>query len=81
MLPEYLWFELAKFLSGVANGEDLFHKYSEGYPTYSYAETQSKFERAKKYPFNCKAVKHLFDDCKVCRRKDKKEKNNEYTGF
>ncbi len=66
MLPEYLWFEFAKFLSGVANGEELFHKYSENYPSYDCAETQSKFERAKMYHFNCKTVKHLFEGCKGC---------------
>lgn len=68
ILPEYLWFEFAKFLSGIANGEELFHKYSENYPTYNYDEAQSKFENAKKYHFSCQSVKHLFDGCKKCKK-------------
>lgn len=65
-LPEYLWFEFAKFLSSIANGEELFHKYSEKHPAYDYAETQSKFNRAKIYPFKCQAVRHMFDGCRGC---------------
>ncbi len=72
-LPEYLWFEFAKFLSGIANGEELFHKYSENYPAYNYDEAQSKFERAKKYHFSCQSVKHLFDGCKTCTNNKTKE--------
>lgn len=70
-LPEYLWFEFAKFLSGIANGEELFHKYSKNYPTYNYDETQSKFKNAKKYYFSCQSVKHLFDGCKNCKNTKK----------
>ncbi len=67
-LPEYLWFEFAKLLSNVANGETLFHKYSEDYSNYNYAESQSKFENAKKYHFSCRTVRKLFEGCNECNK-------------
>lgn len=74
-LKEILWFDFAKLLTGIKNGRELFHKYSENYPNYSFEEAENKFERAKQYPFSCKTVKTHFYGCMECIR-NRKGKNN-----
>lgn len=64
-LSEPEWYAAIGQFAKVEHGEVLAHKFSENYPDYSEAETQKKFDHAKKAnkPVTCAFVWENFGDC------------------
>lgn len=76
ILSEPEWFSMISVLAQIDNSDDLIHKLSEPYPTYSYAETQKKIDNARKfsYPQSCKYISENYPEiCGNCNNATKKE--------
>ena len=65
-LPEPMWHAAITNLALTSDGQAMVHEISKPYPTYSYAETQKKYENAVKSnkPHTCKYIReHLGFQC------------------
>lgn len=68
-LLEPLWFVTVNMLAYDINADAFIHWLSEGYATYSYAETQKKidYSRSKGYFCGCKHIaRNYYEICKGC---------------
>lgn len=80
-LEEPMWHSMITILSQIENSDELIHKLSEPYPTYSYDETQKKIEYARRFGHSqsCAYLSANYNDiCKKCTRlRFEKEAHND----
>lgn len=67
-VDESQWYALLGTLAFLPNGQELAHKYSEGYKGYDANETQEKFEQALRAsgPRTCKDLGNRWNGCANC---------------
>jgi len=68
-LPEPIWHSMVTVLSCIEDSDELIHKLSEPYHSYSYEETQKKIDNARQFgqPHSCTHISANFPEiCKNC---------------
>lgn len=61
-LPEPMWHAMISIVAVTEDGQDKVHEWSEGYPGYSYDQTEEYYERAAKMsrPCSCRYIRDFF---------------------
>ena len=65
-LPEPMWHAMISIVAVAEDGQEKVHEWSEGYPGYSYDQTEEYYERAAKMsrPCSCRYIRDFFGfDC------------------
>jgi len=68
-LPEPMWHSMVTVLSCIEDSDELIHKLSEPYHSYSYEETKKKIDNARQFgqPHSCAYISTNFPEiCKNC---------------
>lgn len=73
VLPEQEWYAMLSVVGRLPGGAKLAHEYSEPYPGYSRAETETKLEQAltASGPRRCSNINQMWGKCHTCKHFNK----------